>query len=101
MDLVEEQLNKAYKANTERGMKIHSSRIIRTCKATKNKHFMWFAKLLKNHMKGSISHARGHISSGKVEGTNQMIKTLRRKGYGYPDDEYFFLKIIDASRKFS
>jgi len=26
---------------------------------------------------------------------------LRRKGYGYPDDEYFFLKIIDASRKFS
>ena len=101
MDLVEEQLNKAYKANTERGMKIHINRIIRTCKATKNKHFMWFAKLLKNHMKGSISHARVHISSGKVEGTNQMIKTLRRKGYGYPDDEYFFLKIIDASRKFS
>lgn len=101
MDLVKEQLSKAYKANTERGMKIHSNRIIRTCKATKNKHFMWFAKLLKNHMKGIISHARVHISSGKVEGTNQMIKTLRRKGYGYPDDEYFFLKIIDASRRFS
>ncbi|MFC2647291.1 MAG: transposase [Coriobacteriaceae bacterium] len=63
--------------------------------------FGHFTKLLENHMKGIISHARVHISSGKVEGTNQMIKTLRRKGYGYPDDEYFFLKIIDASRKFS
>ena len=101
MDLVKEQLDKAYKANSERGMKIHIKRIIRTCKATENKHFIWFAKLLEEHMKGIISHARVHISSGKVEGTNQMIKTLRRKGYGYPDDEYFFLKIIDASRKFS
>ena len=101
IDLVKEQLDKAYKANSERGMKIHINRIIRTCKATENKHFIWFAKLLEEHMKGIISHARVHISSGKVEGTNQMIKTLRRKGYGYPDDEYFFLKIIDASRKFT
>ena len=30
-----------------------------------------------------------------------MIKTLRRAGYGYPDDEYFFLKIFDASRRYS
>ena len=33
------------------------------------------------------------------EGINNKIKTLRRQGYGYPDDEYFFLKIIDASRR--
>lgn len=26
------------------------------------------------------------------------IKTLRRQAYGYPDDEYFFLKLIDMSR---
>jgi len=24
---------------------------------------------------------------------------LRRQGYGYPDDDYFFLKLFDASRK--
>ncbi|MCR5088203.1 MAG: transposase, partial [Oscillospiraceae bacterium] len=29
---------------------------------------------------------------------NQKIKTLRRHAYGYPDDEYFFLKLFDASR---
>ena len=38
-------------------------------------------------------------SSGKVEGTNNMIKTVRRQAYGYRDDEYFFLKLFDASRR--
>ena len=52
-------------------------------------------------MEGIVAHARHHISSGRVEDTNQMIKTLRRVGYGYPDDEYFFLKIFDASRRYS
>ncbi|MFC2648191.1 MAG: transposase, partial [Coriobacteriaceae bacterium] len=45
--------------------------------------------------------ARYRIISGKVEGTNQMIKTLRRAGYGYPNDEYFFLEIFDTSRRYS
>lgn len=31
----------------------------------------------------------------------RTIKSLRRAGYGYPDDEYFFLKIFDASRRYS
>ncbi|MCI6784350.1 MAG: transposase, partial [Lachnospiraceae bacterium] len=35
---------------------------------------------------------------GKMEGINNKIKTIRRQGYGYPDDEYFFLKLIDMSR---
>jgi len=51
-------------------------------------------------MDGIVAHAHHHISSGRVEGTNWMIKTLRRAGYGYPDD-YFFLKIFDASRRYS
>ncbi|MBQ3775904.1 MAG: transposase, partial [Ruminobacter sp.] len=48
---------------------------------------------------GIIAHATYKISSGKIEGINQKIKTIRRHGYGYPDDEYFFLKVIDASWK--
>mgnify|MGYP004532481419 CR=1 FL=1 len=28
-----------------------------------------------------------------------MIKTVHRQAYGLPDDEYFFLKIIDASHR--
>ncbi|MDY5064117.1 MAG: transposase, partial [Succinivibrio sp.] len=39
------------------------------------------------------------LSYGKVEGVNQKIKTIRRKSYGLPDDECFFLKLFDASRQ--
>lgn len=46
---------------------------------------------------GIVYHAKFPISSGKVEGVNNMIKTIRRKAYGYRDTEYFFLKIIFAS----
>ena len=73
--------------------------IMDICKATGNKHLLWFGKLLDNHFVGIIAHATFKISSGKIEGINQKIKTLRRHGYGYPDDEYFFLKIMDMSRK--
>ncbi|MCI7252215.1 MAG: transposase, partial [Succinatimonas sp.] len=38
-------------------------------------------------------------SNGKIEGINQKIKTIRRQSYGLPDDEYFFLKLFDASRQ--
>ena len=101
IDLIKEKLEKAYNAKTVRSMKIHINRIIRLCNETDNTHFKWFARLLENHKDGIINHAIFHISSGKVEGTNNMIKTLRRKSYGYDDDDYFFLKIIDASRRFS
>ncbi|MCI7182519.1 MAG: hypothetical protein MSA26_18545, partial [Lachnospiraceae bacterium] len=30
---------------------------------------------------------------------SSMFKTLRRQGYEYPDDEYFFLKLFDMSRR--
>jgi hypothetical protein len=49
-------------------------------------------------MEGIVAPARHHISSGRVEGTNCMIKTLRRAGYGYPDYKYFFLKIFDCQQ---
>jgi len=73
--------------------------IIDICKATGNKHLLWFGRLLDSHFEGIIAHATYKISSGKIEGINQKIKTLRHHGYGYPDDEYFFLKIMDISRK--
>lgn len=33
------------------------------------------------------------------EGTNNMIKTLRRQAYGFRDTRYFFLKIWERSRR--
>lgn len=98
-DLVKEMLVDAYKTDSEIKMADKISAIIDTCNATNNKHFMWFARLLDSHFEGIIAHASIPLSSGKMEGINNKIKTLRRQAYGYPDDEYFFLKLLDLSRR--
>ena len=72
--------------------------IIDWCRGTKNEHFLWFARLIENHFDGIVGYGLYPISSGKIEGINAHIKVIRRKAYGLPDDEYFFLKIMDASR---
>ena len=98
-DLVKELLSDAYRCTDEPMMANKIIKIIDLCIATKNLHFAWFSKLLTRHFEGVIAHASIPVSSGKIEGINNKIKTLRRQAYGYPDDDYFFLKIMDASRK--
>ena len=58
-----------------------------------------FRRLLESHFEGVITHATYRISAGKLERINNKIKTLRRQGYGYPSDDYLFLKFFNASRK--
>ncbi len=98
-DLVKEKLSDAYAMDDEIKMSTSITEIIDICRKTKNNHFEWFSNLLENHFEGITAHASLTFSSGKVEGTNNLIKTIRRTGYGYPDDDYFFLKIMDASRR--
>jgi len=99
LDLIKEKLSAAYALTDEARMAAAISDIMDICQAAGNKHLFWFGKLLDTHFSGIIAHATYKISSGKIEGINQKIKTLRRHGYGYPDDEYFFLKIMDMSRR--
>jgi len=99
LDIIKEKLSEAYKMTDEAKMAKEISEIMDICKATGNKHLCWFKRLLDNHFEGIIAHATYDISAGKIEGINNKIKTIRRQGYGYPDDDYFFLKLFDASRK--
>ena len=99
LDLVKEKLSDAYKMSDEARMSDAIIDIMDICEATGNKRFLWFRNLLDTHFEGVIAHATYKISAGKIEGINQRIKTLRRHGYGYPDDEYFFLKLFDMSRQ--
>ena len=46
-----------------------------------------------------MAHATYDISAGKIEDINNKIKMLCRQAYRYPDDEYFFLKLLDMSRQ--
>jgi transposase len=79
-DIVDEMLAQAYSYTDADAMRAAIERIVDTCRGTKDRHFTWFARLVEGHMDGIVAHARHHISSGRVEGTNQMIKTLRRAG---------------------
>lgn len=98
-DLVKAALEDAYKKTTVTAMRKDMKKIISLCRSTDNEHFLWYAQLIEKHIDGIVWHARHPISTGKLEGINQMIKTERRKGYGYPDDEYFFLRLMEASRR--
>ena len=89
----------AYSQKDEAVMAEDIISIMDMCKATNNPHLLWFERLLSNHFEGIIAHATYNISAAKIEGINNKIKTLRRQGYGYPDDEYFFLKLFDMSRR--
>ena len=99
-DLIKEKLKYAYDERIQaEEMAKELKEIMNICEASKDKHLLWFSKLIKEHFNGMVARAKFRISNGMMEGINNKIKTLRRQGYGYPDDEYFFLKIIDASRK--
>ena len=52
-----------------------------------------FAELKEKRIDGLVSHAEHPISTGKLEGFNNRIKVLKRIGYGYRDDRYFFTLI--------
>jgi len=53
-----------------------------------------FAKTLRKHYLKILNYHDCPITSGPLEGLNNKIKTLKRKSYGFRDQEYFKLKIL-------
>lgn len=99
IELIKELLSLAYnKNNTKEEMADYIFQIMELCEENGNTHLLWFKKLLYEHFDGIINYAIYNISSGEIEGINNKVKTLRRQAYGYPDDDYFFLKLLDMSR---
>ena len=96
-DLIKEKLTAAYNCKFPPAMGRYIRSIIQLCNDSNNKHLMWFGRLLENHFDGIIAYATFQLSNGILEGINRKNKTVRRKAYGFGDDDYFFLKIIDAS----
>lgn len=55
-----------------------------------------FARRLKEHLPGILSHCRYPLNTSVLEGINNKIKVIKRMAYGFRDDDYFFLKIRSA-----
>ena len=49
-----------------------------------------FAELKEKRLPGLIAHASFPISTSKLEGFNNKIKVVKRIGFGYRDDDFFF-----------
>ena len=52
-----------------------------------------FTRIKEKRIEGLISHASYPISTGKLEGLNNKTKVIKKVGYRYRDDEYFFSMI--------
>jgi len=55
-----------------------------------------FAQRLSAYLHGILSRCRHPLNTSIVEGINNTIKVIKRRAYGYRDQEYFFLKIRSA-----
>ena len=52
------------------------------------------AKTLRTHASGILAYADHPITSGKMEGINNKIKTLTKRSYGFHDQNFFILKLL-------
>lgn len=55
-----------------------------------------FADRLQRHREGILNHCEHPIHTGRLEGINNTIKVIKRAAYGFHDDRYFALKVIQA-----
>ena len=55
-----------------------------------------FATRLEPYLHGIIARCDHPLNTSIVEGINNTIKVIKRRAYGYRDQEYFFLKIRAA-----
>jgi len=59
--------------------------------------FQKLAKRLRRWAKGILAYFHHRITNTVSEGINNKIKVLKRRSYGFHDDEYFFLNILRAT----
>jgi len=52
------------------------------------------AKTLRTHASGILAYAKHPITSAKLEGINNKIKTLTKRSYGFHDENFFILKLL-------
>lgn len=56
-----------------------------------------FARRLQGYWHGILARYRHSLKTSVVEGVNNTIKVIKRRAYGYRDEEYLSLKIHRAA----
>ena len=91
---LKEDLGQVWKQNDKEEADLLLSKWIKKATSSGVKMLIKFAKLLGKHTSEILAYYDfDKMSSGRMEGTNNKIKTLQKRAYGYRDMEYFKLKI--------
>jgi len=61
-----------------------------------NPHVEKFTKRIRRYSYGILNHCEHQIHTSILEGVNNKIKLIKRKAYGFHDQLYFSLKVIQA-----
>ena len=61
-------------------MESNIEELVNTCNSTNKRHFEKFAELIGHHAEGIVSQEVIPVSSGKIEGNNNTLKTIRAFG---------------------
>ena len=91
--LLKEGLRHFWKLPCEDAGKAFLDQWTSEARALDNKHFAKLANTLDSHRPGLLAYFSHRISTGKLEGTNNKIKVLKRQAYGFRDMDFFKLRL--------
>ena len=97
--VLKEQFQVAYDVDDPQTMRQGLQAWLTIARQGKVPEILKSASTVESHLTGIVNHSRFHISTGKLEGTDNPAKVIKRTAYGFHDDQYYFLKLMDASRR--
>ena len=94
--ILKDQLKMIYMKTTRLAVKRALNQWCRMAETIDHPMMRKYIGRLKFFEYGILNHADHPIGTSKLEGVNNKIKVIKRKAYGFHDERYFALKIIQA-----
>jgi len=91
---LKEELHELWNQNSRKEMKAFLKDWCDKAGQTGIGQMIKMAKTLRTHASGIVSYADHPITSGRLEGINNKIKTLTKRSYGFHDENFFVLKLL-------
>ncbi len=91
---LKEELKEIWRQETKEEAALEVEKWIVKARSIELKQLNKMANTIESHLPEILNWYDHPISTGPLEGFNNKIKVLKRKAYGYRDDEYFALKIL-------
>jgi transposase len=95
-DLLKEDFEAFYERESKEAATSFLKKWARRCTQEGLQPFITMARRLNRCSEGVLSYFEHRITNGVVEGINNKIKVFKRRSYGFHDEEYYFLKILNA-----